>query len=209
MTQRGQSLRARRRAWVLAGLTALAITLTVALAQPLLAAVQFSYFYVISNPASVVLQWGTTSEFNVQGFEIMCKLADEPEAAYHRIGFMPAKGGPSTPAQYSFPVTTGVEPGVAYCFRLIEQTSDGTLGDMPDRCGYGPNVTPTPGAPGVVLTLDPNAAPAVPTDAFGNPIVQPTPLPTDQFGNPIIPQPVPTDAFGSPLPQPFPTDPFG
>ena len=187
----------------------MAITLTVALAQPLLAAVQFSYFYVISNPASVVLQWGTTSEFNVQGFEIMCKLADEPEAAYHRIGFMPAKGGPSTPAQYSFPVTTGVEPGVAYCFRLIEQTSDGTLGDVQDRCGYGPNVTPTPGAPGVVLTLDPNAAPAVPTDAFGNPIVQPTPLPTDQFGNPIIPQPVPTDAFGSPLPQPVPTDQFG
>ncbi len=204
-----QALRTRRRAWMVAGLTALAIGLTVALAQPLLAAVQFSYFYVISNPASVVLQWGTTSEFNVQGFEIQCKRADEPEAAYHRIGFMPAKGGPSTPAQYSFPVTTGVEPGVPYCFRLIEQTSDGTLGDVQDRCGYGPNVTPTPGAPGVVLTLDPNVAPAVPTDAFGNPIVQPTPVPTDQFGNPIIPQAVPTDAFGSPLPQPAQTDPFG
>ena len=204
-----QALPARRRAWMVAGLTALAIGLTVALAQPLLAAVQFSYFYVISNPASVVLQWGTTSEFNVQGFEIQCKRADEPETAYHRIGFMPAKGGPSTPAQYSFPVTTGVEPGVPYCFRLIEQTSDGTLGDVQDRCGYGPNVTPTPGAPGVVLTLDPNAAPAVPTDAFGNPIVQPTAVPTDQFGNPIIPQAVPTDAFGSPLPQPAQTDPFG
>ncbi len=203
------SARAQRRRWTLAGLAALAIGLTVMLAQPLLAAVQFSYFSVISNPASVVLQWGTTSEFNVQGFEVQCKLADEPEAAYHRIGFMPAKGGPSTPAQYSFPVTTGVDPGVAYCFRLIEQTSDGSPGDVQDRCGYGPNVTPTPGAPGVVPTLDPNSVPAVPTDAFGNPIVQPTPLPTDASGNPIVPQAAPTDAFGSPLPPPVATDPFG
>jgi len=201
--------RARRRRWILAGLMALALATTAICAQPLLAAVQFSYFSVISNPASVVLQWGTTSELSVQGFEIQCKLADEPEAAYHRIGFMPAKGSPSTPAQYSFPVTTGVDPGAAYCFRLIEQTSDGSLGDVQDRCGYGPNVTPTPGAPGVVPTLDPNRVSAVPTDAFGNPIVEPTPLPTDSFGNPIAPPAAPTDAFGSPLPPPLPTDSFG
>ena len=201
--------RARRRRWILAGLMALALATTAICAQPLLAAVQFSYFSVISNPASVVLQWGTTSELSVQGFEIQCKLADEPEAAYHRIGFMPAKGSPSTPAQYSFPVTTGVDPGAAYCFRLIEQTSDGSLGDVQDRCGYGPNVTPTPGAPGVVPTLDPNRVSAVPTDAFGNPIVEPTPLPTDSFGNPIAPPAAPTDAFGSPLPPPLPTDPSG
>ena len=133
--------------------------------------------------------------------------------AFHRIGFLPAKGGPSTPAQYTFPVTTGVEPGVPYCFRLLELTTDGTQGEAPTLCGYGPNVTPTPGAPGIVPTLDPNTVPAVATDAFGNPIVQPPAVATDAFGSPL-PQPapaVPTDAFGNPIVQPpaVATDAFG
>ncbi|MCS6828234.1 MAG: hypothetical protein NZ553_16585, partial [Caldilinea sp.] len=156
----------------------LALVILILVAQPASAAIELSYFYVISNPASVILQWGTRSEFNVQGFEIQCKRADEPDIAYHRIGFLPAKGGPSTPAQYHFPVTRGMQPGVAYCFRLVELTTDGTPGEAQDRCGFGPGVTPTPGAPGVIPTLDPNAPPPVPTDAFGNPIVQPqSPLP--------------------------------
>lgn len=191
-------------------------------ARPALAAIELSYFYVISNPASVILQWGTRSEFNVQGFEVQCKRADEPDIAYHRIGFLPAKGGPSTPAQYSFPVTQGMQPGVAYCFRLVELTTDGTPGEVQDRCGFGPGVTPTPGAPGVIPTLDPNAPPAIPTDAFGNPIGQPSsplpqPIATDPFGNPIPPMSNQQfDQFGNPIPQPFsplpqpvPTDAFG
>lgn len=200
----------------------LALAVLIWLAQPAFAAIELSYFYVISNPASVILQWGTRSEFNVQGFEIQCKRADEPDIAYHRIGFLPAKGGPSTPAQYNFPVTQGMQPGVAYCFRLVELTTDGTPGEVQDRCGFGPGVTPTPGAPGVIPTLDPNAPPPIPTDAFGNPIVQPqSPLPqpvaTDAFGNPIPPGNVQQfDPFGNPIPQPFsplpqpvPTDAFG
>jgi hypothetical protein len=200
----------------------LALFVLILLAQPALAAIELSYFYVISNPASVILQWGTRSEFNVQGFEIQCKRADEPDIAYHRIGFLSAKGGPSTPAQYNFPVTQGMQPGVAYCFRLVELTTDGTPGEVQDRCGFGPGVTPTPGAPGVIPTLDPNAPPPIPTDAFGNPIVQPSsPLPqpvaTDIYGNPIPPANVQQfDQFGNPIPQPFsplpqpvPTDAFG
>lgn len=203
---------------VWAVLSGLMLALLLLLVQPALAAIELSYFYVISNPASVILQWGTRSEFNVQGFEIQCKEANEPDIAFHRIGFLPAKGGPSTPAQYNFPVTTGMQPGVAYCFRLLELTTDGTPGEAHDRCGYGPNVTPTPGAPGVIPTTDPNMAPAVPTDAFGNPIVQPqatdmfgspltTPQQFDQFGNPIPQQQF--DQFGSPLPLPVATDMFG
>jgi len=200
----------------------LALFVLILLAQPALAAIELSYFYVISNPASVILQWGTRSEFNVQGFEIQCKRADEPDIAYHRIGFLSARGGPSTPAQYNFPVTQGMQPGVAYCFRLVELTTDGTPGEVQDRCGFGPGVTPTPGAPGVIPTLDPNAPPPIPTDAFGNPIVQPSsPLPqpvaTDMYGNPIPPANVQQfDQFGNPIPQPFsplpqpvPTDAFG
>lgn len=201
-----QKLEKRTHLWVWTVLGALMLVLVAVLAQPVLAAIQLSYFYVISNPTSVVLQWGTASEFNVEGFEIQCKLASEPDIAYHRIGFVPAKGGPSTPAQYNFPVTTGIEPGTAYCWRLQELTTDGTPGEAQDRCGYGPNVTPTPGAPGIIPTTDPNVPAPAATDAFGNPIVQPQP--TDAFGNPIV-QPQATDAFGSPLSQPAPTDAFG
>ncbi|HHY56755.1 MAG TPA: hypothetical protein GYA08_15115 [Chloroflexi bacterium] len=235
-----QEMQSRRRkrivVWIALG--GLMLTLVTLLARPALAAIQLSYFYVIPNPASVILQWGTTSEFNVQGFEVQCKLASDPDIAFHRIGFVEARGGPSTPAQYNFPVLTGVEPGVAYCFRLQEITTDGTQGEAPTVCGYGPNVTPTPGV-GVIPTTDPNAAPPIATDAFGNPIVAPTPDPffspvqpvaTDAFGNPIpqtfdafgnpipqtfdafgnpIPQPQATDAFGNPLPQPLATDAFG
>jgi hypothetical protein len=198
------------------------VALAIWLAQPALAAIELNYFTVIANPASVILQWGTLNEFNVQGYEIQYKREDEPEAAYHRIGFLPAKGGESLPAQYRFPVTSGIETGVPYCFRLVELTTDGTPGEKIDRCGYGPSITPIPGAP----TSTPTAAPssAAPTDAFGNPLPQatdafgnplpqatdafgnPLPAPTDAFGNPVV-QPPPTDAFGSPLPAP--TDAFG
>ena len=187
------------------------VALAIWLAQPALAAIELNYFTVIANPASVILQWGTLNEFNVQGYEIQCKREDEPEAAYHRIGFLPAKGGESLPAQYRFPVTSGIETGVPYCFRLVELTTDGTPGEKIDRCGYGPSITPIPGAP----TSTPTAAPssAAPTDAFGNPLPQatdafgnPLPAPTDAFGNPVV-QPPPTDAFGSPLPTPDPNAP--
>ncbi|MBW7881598.1 MAG: hypothetical protein H3C34_02985 [Caldilineaceae bacterium] len=183
------------RTWIAGVLLALAIGVTIVVVQPALAAIQLSYFYVISNPTSVVLQWGTSSEYNVAGYDIQCKLAEEPEAAYHSIGYMPASGGLNVAAQYSFPVTSGVFPGQAYCFRLIERTTDGTPGDTLDRCGYGPNVTPTPGAAGIIPTQDPNALPAT------EPFQQPTPafVPTDQFGSPLA---VPTDQFGSPLAVP-------
>jgi hypothetical protein len=187
------------------------VALAIWLAQPALAAIELNYFTVIANPASVILQWGTLNEFNVQGYEIQYKREDEPEAAYHRIGFLPAKGGESLPAQYRFPVTSGIETGVPYCFRLVELTTDGTPGEKIDRCGYGPSITPIPGAP----TSTPTAAPssAAPTDAFGNPLPQatdafgnPLPAPTDASGNPVV-QPPPTDAFGSPLPTPDPNAP--
>ena len=90
------------------------VALAIWLAQPALAAIELNYFTVIANPASVILQWGTLNEFNVQGYEIQYTREDEPEAAYHRIGFLPAKGGESLPAQYRFPVTSGIETGVPY-----------------------------------------------------------------------------------------------
>jgi hypothetical protein len=194
-------------------LAPLAAVILFACVQTALAAVQLNFFNVISFPTSVMLEWSTASEVNLAGFDIQCKQANEPDTAFHEIGFQPAKGGPSVGALYDFPVTSGLVPGNSYCFRLKEITTDGSPGEVFDRCGYGPMVTPTPGF-GAIPVFTPVP---VQTDAFGNPIV-PTPTPqvpvvaTDAFGNPItqIPGAVPTDAFGNPIPPtPFnPTSPL-
>jgi hypothetical protein len=194
-------------------LAPLATVILFACVQTALAAVQLNFFNVISFPNSVMLEWSTASEVNLAGFDIQCKQANEPDTAYHEIGFQPAKGGPNVGALYDFPVTSGLVPGNSYCFRLKEITTDGSPGEVFDRCGYGPMVTPTPGF-GAVPVFTPVP---VQTDASGNPIV-PTPTPqvpvvaTDAFGNPItqIPGAVPTDAFGNPIPPtPFnPTSPL-
>lgn len=198
--------------------------------QTALAAVQLNFFNVISYPTSVTLEWSTASEVGVAAFDVKCKEANAPESDYHSIGLVQTKGGPNVGALYTFPVTSGVTPGVAYCFRLQEITTDGSQGEAIDRCGYGPAVTPTPGL-GAILTFTPVPTlpfgvtptpalpPAVPTDPFGFPIVTPTlpppgqpvdpfqsPLPTPfnpGFPTPIIPATTPLDPFQSPLPTPF------
>jgi hypothetical protein len=194
-------------------LVPLALGILFACVQPVLAAVQLNFFNVIAFPASVTLEWSTSSEVNLAGFDIQCKQANEPDAAFHPIGFARAQGGPNVGALYSFPVTSGVVPGVSYCFRLKEITTDGSAGEVFDRCGYGPMVTPTPGL-GAIPVFTPVP---VPVDAFGNPI-PPTPTPvvvaTDAFGNPVqqFPQAVATDVFGNPIqqfPQAVATDAFG
>ena len=190
-------------------LAPLAAVILFACVQTALAAVQLNFFNVIAFPSSVMLEWSTASEVNLAGFDIQCKQANEPDTAYHEIGFQPAKGGPNVGALYDFPVTSGLVPGNSYCFRLKEITTDGSPGEVFDRCGYGPMVTPTPGF-GAIPVFTPVP---VQTDAFGNPIV-PTATPqvpvvaTDAFGNPItqIPGAVPTDAFGNPIP-PTPVNP--
>ena len=208
-------------------LTAVAVLAAVLLAaavwsQPVLAAMQLSYFNITSNPTGVVLEWGTAAEINLAGFDVLCKQATEPDSAYHPIGFMPAKGGPTTPATYTFPVTSGLVPGASYCFQLREVTTDGSIGEAPALCGYGPNVTPTPSL-GVIPTFfvtQTAVIGALPTDAAGNPIrIPPLPgvVPTDAFGNPVVtpvaPAAIPTDAFGNPVlqavPAPVATDAFG
>ena len=62
--------------------------------QTALAAVQLNFFNVIAFPTSVMLEWSTAGEVNLAGFDIQCKQANEPDTAYHEIGFQPAKGGP-------------------------------------------------------------------------------------------------------------------
>ena len=170
----GASIRTSRNAW-LAGAAALISTaafVSLLWAQPLLAAVMFNYFNVISSPAGVVLEWSTASESSISGFDVLCKRSDEPETQFHSIGYVPAKGTLSTGALYSFPVTA-LEPGVSYCFRLVELTSNGMAGEVIDQCGYGISITPTPQLIGVQPNLVPGATPAVTPTPGGAPPFDP------------------------------------
>lgn len=170
----GASIRTSRNAW-LAGAAALISTaafVSLLWAQPLLAAVMFNYFNVISSPTGVVLEWSTASESSISGFDVLCKRSDEPETQFHSIGYVPAKGTLSTGALYSFPVTA-LEPGVSYCFRLVELTSNGMAGEVIDQCGYGISITPTPQLIGVQPNLVPGATPAVTPTPGGAPPFDP------------------------------------
>ena len=124
-------LRTRRPTFLMgvAALLSTALCAWVIWAQPLLAAVEFNYFNIISSPAGVMLEWSTASESNVSGFDVLCKRDDEPDTAFHTIGYVPAKGGLGAGALYNFPVTA-LEPGVPYCFRLVELTKDGSAGEV-------------------------------------------------------------------------------
>lgn len=199
---------AHPRRWAAAVLAPLALGILLACAQTAAAAVQLNFFNVIAFPSSVTLEWSTAGEVNLAGFDIQCKRADEPDTAFHEIGFERARGGPNVGALYNFPVTSGLVPGVSYCFRLKEITTDGSPGEVFDRCGYGAMVTPTPGM-GAIPIFTPVP---VQTDAFGNPIA-PTPTPpvvaTDAFGNPIIPTPLPQPGSPLPVPPAVATDAFG
>ena len=186
------------------------------------AAAVIEYFNAISASQAVLLEWSTASEYNVAGFEILCKKTSEPDNLYHRIHFVESKGNPTLGARYDFLVTR-LEPGVTYCFRLHEVTTDGEPGETRDLCGYGLSLTPTPTPLGgpvtptatlsfsqaftITPTIDPFATPTI-VDPFATPttIFQPnSPLPTplgaapgqppltDAAGNPLVNQPPPTD----------------
>ena len=170
----GVGIKARRTS-LLVGMAALVSTVLFAgilWAQPLLAAVEFNYFNVIASPAGVVLEWSTASEANVSGFDVLCKRSDEADTQFHSIGYVPAKGTLGTGALYTFPVTV-LEPGAPYCFRLAELTSDGTPGEVQDRCGYGISITPTPQLIGVQPNLVPGATPGVTPTPGGAPAFDP------------------------------------
>lgn len=129
---------------VLALLLALiALTVLVVTAWPIRAAIVLEEFNVRAEADRVVLEWATVSEYNIEGFNIYCKNAEEPPSAYHIIGTVPAQGAIDVGFFYTFDVTV-LDPGQAYCFRIEEITTDGTAPAQFDRCGFGLNITPTP-----------------------------------------------------------------
>jgi hypothetical protein len=164
-----------RRGSLLGGIVALVSTMLFAAllwVQPLLAAVEFDYFTAISSPSGVVLEWNTRAESNISGFDVLCRRDDEPETAFHSIGYVPAKGRQGAGALYTFEVMQ-LEPGVPYCFRLLELTTDGTAGEVQDLCGYGISMTPTPKPFGERPVLPPGATPAITPTPGGPPVFDP------------------------------------
>lgn len=157
-----------------------------------LAAVVLEYFNVVPSSSAVLLEWSTLSEYNLRGFEVLCKKDGDAESAYHRIAFFNPKGNASQGAQYDM-LVTDLQPDVAYCFRLVEVTTDGTPGEERERCGYGLGMTPTPAL----------AASAPPTTTVGiTPTIVLFPTPTLPFG--ITPTVNPFFQQQSPLITPTP-----
>jgi hypothetical protein len=223
-----------RRALAAALFPLVAVAVIYALARPAWAAIELEYFNVVSSSSAVLLEWSTKSEYNLRGFEVLCKQANEPDAAYHRIGFFNPRGNASQGAQYDM-LVTDLQPGRAYCFRLVEITTDDTPGEVRERCGYGLAITPTPtinptptlsgtlgitptivlfpesGAPGITPTFDPFAPTPTATLFGASPLATPT---VDPFATPLGQAPGGAEAAGAtptvdPFAAPTPTvDPF-
>lgn len=166
-------------------------------------AVDILYFNAVSSSSAVLLEWSTAGEYNVAGFEVQCKLANEPAAAYHRIAFLNSKGGPGQEVAYDYLVTQ-LSPGTAYCFRLKEITTDDEPGETRELCGYGLSMTPTPALP-----ITPTA-PLTPTVVL---FPTATPWPGQPTATPFPGQPTPTPTIffqqqQSPLPTIDPNQQF-
>lgn len=136
--------RSRQRLFTLALVVALALLGLGVAIWPAWAAIQLEYFIVVPTQRDVTLQWATAAEYDLSGFEIFCKQDGQLDNAYHRIGEVPAEGSPQQGATYVFPIFSGLERGVAYCFRLREVPITGEPGDFFDRCGYGLGIAPSP-----------------------------------------------------------------
>jgi hypothetical protein len=111
---------------------------------PVAADALIKYFIVLPYPNKIVLQWSTQNEYDLSGFEVLCKQETELDNDYHVIGTVPAQGSPQQGANYTFPILSGLQPGVSYCFALRDVTVQGRSENMFPRCGYGLGVTPTP-----------------------------------------------------------------
>ncbi|HXF60920.1 MAG TPA: hypothetical protein VNK95_04845 [Caldilineaceae bacterium] len=187
-----------RRVWFAALGVVVGCLLLATVAGPLRAAIELAYYRATSTESAVLLEWATVREFNVAGFEILCKRASEPDTSYHPIGSRIATGGPDQGAVYTFNVTSGLAYGEAYCFRLREITTDATPGEQFDLCGYGPGVAPaadqlSAGAtltPTVIIIQAPPELGPVPTLVTPGVILPgmtdtPTPTPFSQFQSPL------------------------
>jgi hypothetical protein len=109
--------------------------------DPAFAALEMVEFRVFSLSDRVRLEWETAQEYNLIAFQIYCKQETEPDTEYHPVGFpIPGEGSLEKGAVY-FSELRDLQPGVSYCFRLQEITSDEEPGEVFEICGYGIRVS--------------------------------------------------------------------
>jgi hypothetical protein len=151
----------RRVAWLVATACGLLAAALMTFARPGQAAVAVQYFEASANAYGVLLSWGTSSEQNVQTFDIFCKKVGEPDSAYHFIHSVTPKGSLSEAADYSWLVEARtLAPGQAYCFRVKEiSTEPGLPGWSRDACGFGISITPTPTPTQTAVIVEVTATP--------------------------------------------------
>lgn len=113
---------------------------------PVNAAIELRYFFIDVTQRDITLKWATNAEYDLSGFEVLCKVEGQLDSEYHPIGEVLAEGSPQQGAAYIFPVTSGLQPGVRYCFALREISIGGEPGEFFERCGYGLGIRPTLGA---------------------------------------------------------------
>lgn len=109
---------------------------------PAAAAIELRYFFIDVTQRDVTLKWATNAEYDLSGFEVLCKVEGQLDSEYHAIGEVLAEGSPQQGAAYIFPITRGLEPGVRYCFALREVSIGGEPGEFFERCGYGLGIRP-------------------------------------------------------------------
>lgn len=180
----------RRTTAVRLALLCLAVTLAFIAARPAWAAFVLDYFTARTVQGDLLLEWETSSEYNINGFEIYCKEESLPDDQYHLIGTRPSVGSIDSGAGYNFLVTSGLEPGMTYCFRLQEISADGSPPDYRDICGYGIDISPE------TASLEtPEATPLAGIAA--SPTLAQVALPTAVVGQgtPITIDALPTDAL--------------
>ena len=162
-------------------------------ALPVLAGWVPAYVRAQGLEIGVLLEWATISEYNLSGFEILCKLESEPDDAYHPIASLPAEGSLDRGAEYSYLVDSGLEVGQTYCFRIQEIALFEEPPEYVDVCGYGlgiePAITPVPvnpqtGSVEVVATAVFTPPPVQSVDNTPTPI---TILPSGATGSGAVP----------------------
>ncbi len=183
-------------------------------ALPALAGWVPAYVRAQGLESGVLLEWATISEYNLSGFEILCKLESEPDDAYHPIASLPAEGSLDRGAEYSYLVDSGLEVGQTYCFRIQEIALFEEPPEYVDVCGYGlgiePAITPVPvnpqtGSVEVVATAVFTPPPVQSVDNTPTPI---TILPSAATGGGAVPGATSPPATSAPAdlpPTPTPT----
>jgi len=152
-------------------------------AAPSFAALEMVEFRVFSLSDRVRLEWETAQEYNLVGFQVYCKEEAETVAEYHPIGFpIAGRGNLEEGAVYSFEIPE-LKPGVSYCFRLQEITSDEEPGEVFEICGYGIRVTPTPTVTPTATDTETPTPTVTPTETATETPTE-TPLPPTETATP-------------------------